>query len=65
MSNLMTYNNSSNWIHQDYEKTKLFLKRVLKLFDIKLGIGFDQDSFNIIKYIEDYHNKEWIFFIFN
>ena len=61
MTNLLTYNNSSNWIHKDFEKkTKDFIKRLLKIFDIKLGIGFEQDSYNIVKYIEDYSNKEWI-----
>lgn len=65
MTNIMTYNNSSIWIHPDYEiKTKIFLKRVLNIFNIKLGIGFDQDSFNILKYIEDYQNKEWIIPLF-
>jgi enoyl reductase-like protein/malonyl CoA-acyl carrier protein transacylase len=56
-SNLLTENNSSDWIHLHYEwKMKELIKWVIGKHEINLGIGFDQDPFNIIKYIED--NKE-------
>ena len=65
-TNLMTYNNSSNWIHTHYEwKMKELLKWVIGKYHITLGIGFDQDTFNIIKYIEDNKECYWTKPIFN
>jgi len=56
--NLLTCNNSSNWINIHYEwKMKDLIKWILSKFKIILEIGLDQDSFNIIQFIEDNSSK--------
>lgn len=64
--NLLTCNNSSNWINIHYEwKMKDLIKWILSKFKIILEIGLDQDSFNIIQFIEDNSSKFSLKPIFN